>query len=64
MSDLPRLGFIGLGLMGRPMTQRLLAAGYSVTVWNRSREKLSPLLEKGRAPPTRRRRLRARPRSC
>jgi 3-hydroxyisobutyrate dehydrogenase len=47
MSDRPRLGFIGLGLMGRPMTQRLLAAGYSVTVWNRSREKLSPLLEKG-----------------
>jgi len=47
MSDRPRLGFIGLGLMGRPMTQRLLAAGYTVTVWNRSREKLAPLLEKG-----------------
>ena len=47
MSDRPRLGFIGLGLMGRPMTQRLLAAGYAVTVWNRSREKLAPLLEKG-----------------
>jgi 3-hydroxyisobutyrate dehydrogenase len=47
MSDRPRLGFIGLGLMGRPMTQRLLAAGYTVTVWNRSPEKLAPLLEKG-----------------
>ena len=47
MSDLPPLGFIGLGLMGRPMTQRLLAAGYAVTVWNRSREKLAPLLERG-----------------
>jgi 3-hydroxyisobutyrate dehydrogenase len=47
MSDRPRLGFIGLGLMGRPMTQRLLAAGYTVTVWNRSREKLSPLLQQG-----------------
>jgi 3-hydroxyisobutyrate dehydrogenase len=47
MSDRPRLGFIGLGLMGRPMTERLLAAGYTVTVWNRSREKLAPLLEKG-----------------
>jgi len=47
MSDRPRLGFIGLGLMGRPMTQRLLAAGYTVTVWNRSREKLAPLLDKG-----------------
>lgn len=47
MSDRPRLGFIGLGLMGKPMTLRLLAAGYAVSVWNRSREKLEPLLEKG-----------------
>jgi 3-hydroxyisobutyrate dehydrogenase len=47
MSDRPRLGFIGLGLMGKPMTLRLLAAGYAVSVWNRSREKLAPLLEKG-----------------
>ena len=30
------LGFIGLGLMGLPMARRLLAAGHSVTVWNRS----------------------------
>ena len=42
-----KLGFIGIGLMGRPMTLRLLAAGYEVTVWNRSREKLGPVLEKG-----------------
>ena len=42
-----RLGFIGIGLMGRPMTLRLLAAGHEVTVWNRSREKLAPVLEKG-----------------
>ena len=47
MSDRPLLGFIGLGLMGRPMTLRLLAAGYAVSVWNRSRDKLVPLLEKG-----------------
>lgn len=32
----PRLGFIGLGIMGRPMTKNLLQAGYEVTVWNRS----------------------------
>src|SRR5438093_9542829 len=32
-----RIGFIGLGLMGRPMTQHLLAAGYQLTVFNRSR---------------------------
>jgi len=31
------VGFIGLGKMGRPMTQRLLAAGYTVHVFNRSR---------------------------
>jgi 3-hydroxyisobutyrate dehydrogenase len=29
------------------MTLRLLAAGYAVTVWNRSRDKTLPLLEKG-----------------
>jgi len=33
----PRLGFIGLGYMGRPMCRNLLRAGYHVTVWNRSR---------------------------
>lgn len=47
MSDQPRLGFIGLGLMGRPMSLRLLAAGYALTVWNRSRDKLAPLTAKG-----------------
>ena len=33
----PRLGFIGLGLMGKPMATRLLDAGYTVAVHNRSR---------------------------
>ena len=32
-----KLGFIGLGEMGRPMVKNLLNAGYSVIVWNRSR---------------------------
>jgi 3-hydroxyisobutyrate dehydrogenase len=36
--DMP-LGFIGLGLMGLPMTRRLLAAGCEVAVWNRSAAK-------------------------
>lgn len=31
-----KLGFIGLGEMGRPMVKNLLNADYSVTVWNRS----------------------------
>src|SRR3989304_6279348 len=32
-----RIGFIGLGIMGRPMARNLLRAGYPLTVWNRSR---------------------------
>ncbi|MFC0326013.1 NAD(P)-dependent oxidoreductase [Halomonas organivorans] len=36
----PRLGFIGIGLMGDPMTRRLLAAGFAVSVWNRSPDKI------------------------
>ena len=42
-----KLGFIGIGLMGEPMTLRLLAAGHEVTVWNRSSEKLATVLAKG-----------------
>ncbi len=34
-----RIGFIGMGLMGRPMSQALLRAGFPVTVWNRTRGK-------------------------
>lgn len=43
----PRLGYLGIGLMGEPMTQRLLAAGYEVAVWNRSRDKLAKVLAAG-----------------
>ncbi len=35
-----RIGFIGLGLMGLPMCRRLQAAGFPLTVWNRSTDKL------------------------
>ena len=42
-----RIGWIGLGRMGYPMTERLLKAGYEVTVWNRTRAKAAPLTEKG-----------------
>jgi 3-hydroxyisobutyrate dehydrogenase len=47
VSGKPRLGFIGIGLMGRPMALRLLAAGYEVTVWNRSPAKLAAVLAQG-----------------
>jgi len=41
------LGFIGIGLMGKPLTLRLLSAGFSVNVWNRSPEKLKPVTDAG-----------------
>jgi len=43
----PRLGVIGIGLMGHPMTCRLLDAGFDVTVWNRTSTKTTPLCEAG-----------------
>jgi 3-hydroxyisobutyrate dehydrogenase len=42
-----RLGYLGLGLMGTPMSRRLLKAGYQVSVWNRSEGKIAPLIEAG-----------------
>jgi 3-hydroxyisobutyrate dehydrogenase len=41
------LGYIGLGLMGFPMTRRLLNAGHDVAVWNRSASKAAKLVEAG-----------------
>ena len=41
------IGFIGLGRMGSAMAENLLNAGHDVTVFNRSPEKLRPLLELG-----------------
>lgn len=42
-----RLGFIGLGIMGKPMAGHLLSAGYPLTVFNRTRSKAEELLERG-----------------
>jgi len=44
---LRRLGFIGLGLMGKPMATRLLEAGYTVAVHNRSQGAVRDLAERG-----------------
>jgi 3-hydroxyisobutyrate dehydrogenase-like beta-hydroxyacid dehydrogenase len=41
------VGFVGLGVMGGGVAKRLLDAGHSLTVWNRTREKAEPLLEAG-----------------
>ncbi|MGQ7956771.1 NAD(P)-dependent oxidoreductase [Pseudomonas sp. SP16.1] len=46
-ATLPALAFAGIGLMGLPMTRRLLAAGYPLTLWNRSPDKCAALLEQG-----------------
>ncbi|MFS2124388.1 NAD(P)-dependent oxidoreductase [Pseudomonas sp. Pseusp97] len=46
-SPLPSLAFAGLGLMGVPMTRRLLAAGYPLAVWNRSAGKRELLAAEG-----------------
>ncbi|MGG5290815.1 NAD(P)-dependent oxidoreductase [Pseudomonas shirazensis] len=46
-SALPALGFAGIGLMGLPMCRRLLAAGYPLTVWNRSPHKCAELVAAG-----------------
>jgi 3-hydroxyisobutyrate dehydrogenase-like beta-hydroxyacid dehydrogenase len=46
-TDKPRVGFIGLGKMGRPMALNLVAAGYETTVHNRSRATAEALGEKG-----------------
>ena len=42
-----KLGFIGLGRMGSAMATNLLKAGHEVTVFNRSPQKLRPLVELG-----------------
>jgi len=41
--NLATLGFVGVGRMGAPMTQRLLAAGYGVVVYDKSNEAMSRL---------------------
>jgi 3-hydroxyisobutyrate dehydrogenase-like beta-hydroxyacid dehydrogenase len=43
----PTIGFIGLGLMGKPMAQNLLKAGFPLVVWNRTRAKADDLVREG-----------------
>ncbi len=42
-----RIGWIGLGRMGFPMATRLLDAGYSLSIWNRTKSKAEPLAMRG-----------------
>ena len=43
------IAFLGMGLMGSRMTTRLLQAGYTVAVWNRSPHACEPLIQQGAA---------------
>ncbi len=43
----PTVGFIGLGLMGRPMCQNLLKAGFPLVVWNRTASRADSLVAAG-----------------
>ena len=42
-----KIGWIGMGRMGFPMAERLLKAGYDVSIWNRTRAKAEPLAKSG-----------------
>src|SRR4029078_6039616 len=44
-----KIGWIGTGVMGRWMCQHLMDKGYKATVYNRSKEKATPLLDGGAA---------------
>lgn len=44
---LERIGFIGLGLIGKPMAHNVLRAGYAITVFNRSRPAMDELAHEG-----------------
>ncbi|HEU0075257.1 MAG TPA: NAD(P)-dependent oxidoreductase [Dehalococcoidia bacterium] len=42
-----RIGFIGLGIMGRPMAKHLIDAGHELTVWNRSQPGIDDVVGHG-----------------
>jgi 2-hydroxy-3-oxopropionate reductase len=44
-----KVGFIGLGIMGKPMAKNLMEAGYELVLYNRTREKAEELAEEGSA---------------
>ncbi len=45
-----KIGFIGLGIMGRGMARNLLTAGHEVTVWNRTPSRMDDLVAAGARP--------------
>jgi 2-hydroxy-3-oxopropionate reductase len=47
-----KVGFIGLGMIGTPMSKNLLKAGFELTVWNRTPSKMREIVESGAKPAT------------
>jgi 3-hydroxyisobutyrate dehydrogenase len=47
MSDKSTVAVLGTGIMGAALARRLLAAGFAVRVWNRTRERAMPLADEG-----------------
>ena len=45
-----RIGFIGLGIMGNPMSKNLVKAGHEVTVWNRTASRMEDAVASGAKP--------------
>lgn len=43
----PSIAFLGLGIMGSGMANRLLASGFRLTIYNRTKEKTATLMERG-----------------
>jgi 3-hydroxyisobutyrate dehydrogenase len=46
-TTLPRIGFVGLGIMGAPMVRCLLSKGFRVTVWNLEPERADEVVPQG-----------------
>ena len=44
-----KVGFVGIGLMGRQITRRLIMAGFPLTIWNRTKERAQEILDAGAA---------------
>lgn len=47
MDKLPRIGWIGTGVMGLPMCKHIMSKGYSLNVFNRTASKAQALLDAG-----------------
>ena len=45
---MPHISFLGIGLMGAPMVARLLDAGFSLTLWNRTPDKAQRFADRAR----------------